>query len=103
VNVPLRQNSTLAIISLVAGILGWTVAPFLGSLGAVVCGHLARAEIRRAPQQLQGDGMAIAGLLLGWAQIVLSILLLVAIFAFFGGLATILAWFAASQPGAAGA
>ena len=46
--------------------------------------------------------MAIAGLLLGWVQIVLSILLLVAIFAFFGGLATILAWFAAGQSAAAG-
>ena len=74
---PLRQNSTLAIISLVAGILGWTVAPFLGSLGAVVCGHLARAEIRRAPQQLQGDGMAIAGLIVGYLITLLGALFIV--------------------------
>jgi hypothetical protein len=43
-----RQTSTLAIISLVAGILGWTVVPFFGSIAAVVCGHMARKEIRRA-------------------------------------------------------
>ncbi len=46
-NVPVRQNSTLAIISLVAGILGWTLLPFLGSLVAIVTGHLARKESAR--------------------------------------------------------
>jgi hypothetical protein len=96
---PIRQTSSLAIISLVAGILGWTLAPFLGSIGAVICGHLARAEIRRAPDRLEGDGLAIAGLVLGWGQIVLSVLLLIAIFMFFGSLAAILAWLAANSPG----
>ena len=96
---PIRQTSSLAIISLVAGILGWTLAPFLGSIGAVICGHLARAEIRRAPDRLEGDGLAIAGLILGWTQIVLTVLLLVAVFMFFGSLAAILAWLAANSPG----
>ena len=98
-NVPMRQTSSLAIISLVAGILGWTLAPFLGSLGAIICGHLARADIRRAPDRLEGDGLAIAGLVLGWAQIALSVALLILLFMFFGGLATFLAWLAASHPG----
>ena len=96
---PIRQTSSLAVISLVAGILGWTLAPFLGSVGAVICGHLARAEIRRAPDRLEGDGLAIAGLVLGWGQIVLGVLFLVAVFMFFGGLAAILAWLAANSPG----
>jgi hypothetical protein len=98
-NAPMRQTSTLAIISLVAGILGWTLAPFLGSIGAVVCGHLARAEIRREPERLEGDGFAIAGLVLGWGQIILGILFLVVVIMFFGGLAAILAWIAANSPG----
>ena len=37
-----RQTSTLAIISLVAGILGWSLLPLLGSLGAIITGHMAR-------------------------------------------------------------
>jgi hypothetical protein len=98
-NAPMRQTSTLAIISLVAGILGWTLAPLLGSIGAVVCGHLARAEIRREPDRLEGDGFAIAGLVLGWGQIILGILFLVVVVMFFGGLAAILAWIAANSPG----
>jgi hypothetical protein len=96
---PIRQTSSLAVISLVAGILGWTLAPFLGSVGAVICGHLARGEIRRAPDRLEGDGLAIAGLVLGWTQIVLTALLLVAVFLFFGSLAAILAWLTANSPG----
>ena len=90
-NAPLRQTSSLAVVSLVFGILGWTLLPFLGSLVAVVCGHLARGEIRRAQGTLEGDGMAVAGLVLGYLVIGLTVLALAAIFLFFGGLL----WFAA--------
>ena len=85
-NVPARQNSSLAIISLVAGILGWTLAPFLGSLVAIVTGHMARKEIRRDPT-LDGDVMAIIGLVLGWASVILWIVGILVFVLFFGGLA----------------
>ena len=90
---PRRENSTLAIVSLVAGILGWTLLPLLGSIVAIVTGHLARAEIRREPERLEGDGLAVAGLVLGWASVVLSLLAVLAFAVFFGGLA----WFAVTQ------
>ncbi len=98
-NAAIRQTSTLAIISLVSGLLGWTLAPLLGSIAAVICGHLARGEIRRAPDRLEGDGFAIAGLVLGWAQILLSLMFIVLLFLFFGGMAAFLAWIAANQSG----
>jgi hypothetical protein len=85
-----RKTSPLAIVSLIAGILGWTLLPFLGSLGAIITGHMARGEIRRSNGSLDGDGMAIAGLILGWVSIILSILGILFIFLFLGGLA----WFA---------
>lgn len=88
-----RQTSTLAVISLVAGILGWTLMPVLGSLAAIITGHMARAEIRRDPGRLEGDGLAITGLILGWVNVALVVLAILAIFLFFGGLA----WFAAMQ------
>jgi hypothetical protein len=81
----------MAVISLVSGILGWTLLPFLGSIVAVVTGHLARGEIRRAPDRLEGDGMAIAGLVLGYASIAMAVLVVLAFVMFFGGLA----WLAA--------
>ena len=85
-NIPARQNSSLAIISLVAGILGWTLLPFLGSLAAIITGHMARKEIRRNPT-LDGDAMAVIGLVLGWAAVILSILGILLFVLFFGGLA----------------
>ena len=77
-----------AVASLVMGILGWSMIPLLGSIGAIVFGHLARAQIRRQPQQ--GDGLALAGLILGWVSIALWILGILAFFLFFGGLAMLL-------------
>ena len=85
---PAPQTSTLAVISLISGIVGWTVLPFIGALVAIICGHLARSEIRNAlPGSMEGSGMALAGLILGWVQMVLIVLAVVFIFLFLGGLA----------------
>jgi hypothetical protein len=86
----IRQTSSLAIASLVSGILGWTLVPFIGTLVAIVTGHMARSEIRRSNGQLDGDGMAIAGLVLGWVSAALWVVGIVVIFTVLGGIA----WFA---------
>ena len=85
---PAAPTSTLAVVSLVFGILAWCVLPFVGAIVAIVCGNLARSEIRNShPEQRQeGDGMAIAGLVLGYVQLafgILAMFLLVAVL-FFG-------------------
>ena len=95
-NAPLKRTSPLAIISLVSGLLGWTLLPWLGSIAAIITGHMARAEIRREAETMEGDGMAIAGLVLGWSMVLLSILAILMIFLFFGGLALFLGWLGAS-------
>ncbi|MGB5853057.1 MAG: DUF4190 domain-containing protein [Rhodanobacter sp.] len=70
-------TSALAVVSLVFGILAWCVLPFVGALVAIVCGHMARSEIRNGDPQRrpEGDGLAVAGLVLGYAQWALGILL----------------------------
>ena len=87
----MRTTSPMAIISLVSGILGWTLLPLLGSIVAVVTGHMARSEIRRAPDRLEGDGLAVGGLVLGYVAIMMAILAVFAFILFFGGLAWFLA------------
>ena len=84
-----RTTSSLAIASLVSGILGWTLLPFIGTLVAIVTGHMARAEIRRSNGQVDGDGLAIAGLVLGWLVIAISVLTVLAFIFLFGGLAVL--------------
>lgn len=91
-NSTIRRTSSLAVVSLVAGLLGWTFAPWLGSIIAIITGHMARAEIRRDPTNLEGDGLAVAGLALGWAMILLSLLAVLAVVLFFGGLAALAAF-----------
>lgn len=67
------QTSTMAIISLVLGILGWVILPVLGAIGAVITGHLAKSEISKSMGRLTGNGMATVGLVLGYVQIALAV------------------------------
>lgn len=67
-------NSNMALISLIAGILGLTFIPFLGSIVAVVTGPMAKREIRESGGALGGDGLATAGIVLGWVGIGLGVL-----------------------------
>jgi hypothetical protein len=68
-----RRTSGLAIAALVCGIAGLTVFPVLASVAAVVLGILARDELRR-DRALGGEGMATAGLVLGWIGVALAVL-----------------------------
>lgn len=74
---PVPTPSVLAIISLVAGILGLFI---FGSLIAVICGHIARSNIRDSRGTLTGDGMALAGLILGYLGLGLTLLIFVVMF-----------------------
>lgn len=65
-------TSTLAIISLVAGIMGFIGFPIIGSIVAILTGYAARGETRSLPPRASGDGMATAGIVMGWLQIGLA-------------------------------
>ena len=67
-------NSSMAIVSLVTGILGLTIFPLIGSIIALITGSMAKKEIRASRGALGGEGMAKAGVILGWIGIALSIL-----------------------------
>jgi len=77
---PLKpKTSGLAIASLVCGIVAWTLLPILvTAVAAVVTGQMAKREIKSKPDAVSGNGMATTGLILGWAQIALVSLALIA-------------------------
>ncbi|GAB1595527.1 DUF4190 domain-containing protein [Lysobacter claricitrinus] len=89
-----QPSSQLAIASLVLGLLSWVMLPVLGGIGAVVCGHLARRDIRAARGALGGDGMAVAGLVLGYLHLVLLIVGVIVAILLFGSVFALLAAFA---------
>ena len=79
-------NNTLAVVSLVAGILSFFghIVPFVGgftlALVAIIAGHVARRQIKQTGEG--GSGIAIAGMIIGYAHIAILGL----IFVFFFGL-----------------
>jgi hypothetical protein len=66
---PRPVTSSAAVASLVFGVLAWTLLPLIGAFVAVMVGHRARGEIRRSRGRLEGDGLAVAGMLLGYIQL----------------------------------
>jgi hypothetical protein len=67
------RTSGFAISSLVTAIFGLAIVP-------VILGHIALSKIKKAAGSLQGRGLAIAGLVLGYLQIAAFILLIPALF-----------------------
>jgi hypothetical protein len=76
-------NSRLAIISLVAAILSFVMLPVIAALPAVITGHMARREIRESGGRVTGDGLALLGLIIGYANLALAVLVACAGLAFF--------------------
>lgn len=68
-------TSGLAIASMVCGIAGYLTCYFVGILGipAVICGHMAISRINSSPMPVAGRGMAIAGLILGYLGILITL------------------------------
>ena len=87
-------TSPLAIASLVSAILGFTFVPLIGTIAALITGYMARNETRSVPPRASGDGMATAGIVMGWIQVGLLVLgacCAIASFVF------LLGWFATSN------
>ena len=88
-NLPARMDtmllptSTLAIVSLVSGILGFTFVPVVGTIVALITGYMARNETRSIPPKASGDGLATAGIVMGWVQVALSVVAICCFIAYF--------------------
>jgi Domain of unknown function (DUF4190) len=66
-----RRTNAFAVASMVIGIL-WLF--WIGSLLAVIFGHVSLGQIKRSNGLQTGRGMAIAGLTLGWISLAFWIL-----------------------------
>jgi hypothetical protein len=75
-NTQQKRTAGVAVASLVLGIFGMILIGPLGSIPAIVCGHVAKSKIKQNPETLAGDGMALAGLILGYVQIGFMVLVL---------------------------
>ena len=68
------ETSVWAVLSLISGILGWLGLFGLGGLIAVITGHIGSSQIKNDPGRFTGQGMAKAGLILGYINIAFSLI-----------------------------
>lgn len=74
---PPTNTAGLAIAALVLGILGFFTCG-ITAIPAIVCGHIALSNIAKAGGGLGGRGMAITGLVMGYANLVVGFIALAA-------------------------
>ena len=100
-------NNQMAVVSIVSAAIAWIVgglgscaAIFLGpvaictgiifligSIVAVVTGHMGRSQIKNSGGLQGGDSLAMFGLILGWIGLIINFLMLCLIIASISGLA----------------
>jgi|WetSurMetagenome_2_1015567.scaffolds.fasta_scaffold10646_4 hypothetical protein len=79
---PLPRTSGLAVASLILGTVAICGAWLCCGMGfptsalAIILGHVAASKIHRAGGRLDGRGMAIAGLIMGYIGLLLQILII---------------------------
>jgi hypothetical protein len=70
------QTEDKAVISLVLGILSLVGLSVLGGIPAIILGKMSRNNIRASSGRLGGEGMATAGIIMGWVSVGLAVLFL---------------------------
>ena len=68
------RTPAVAIWSLILAVLSFTCGWLFTAIPAVICGHIARAKIRKSGGALGGRGIATGGLVLGYVALVLGIM-----------------------------
>jgi hypothetical protein len=68
------RTPAVAIWSLILAVLSFTCGWLFTAIPSVICGHIARAKIRKSGGTLGGKGIAIAGLTLGYIALALGIM-----------------------------
>ena len=81
---PSGKTEPLALWSFILSLVGMLCCGPVVSIGGIICGHLALSKFNQQPQ-LQGRGMAMAGLIIGYLGAVCWLIYII----FMGGLAAI--------------
>jgi hypothetical protein len=76
---PAIKTNGLAIASLICGVIQFIFLGILASIPAIILGHLARRQIRQTGER--GAGMAMAGLVLGYIGVALTVIVVIAVIA----------------------
>ena len=71
-NASQKKNQTLAVTSMVLGILSLVPFSIVAGIPAVIAGHISRSRIQEAPEQYGGGRLALAGLIMGYVSMAVA-------------------------------
>ncbi len=75
VNYAPSKNNGLAITSLILGILSLVLYIF-SAIPGIITGHMALSRVKKSPEEYEGKGMAIAGLILSYLMLVVTLVII---------------------------
>jgi len=71
-----QATNGLAIASLILSLVGLF---FIGSILGIIFGFVARSQIRQSNGSQKGDGLALAGIIIGFATLALTLIVIIVI------------------------
>jgi hypothetical protein len=81
------RTSGKAIASLILSLLGLVgVLPLIGSILGIIFGNQAKGEIARSGGDLAGEGLAQAGVIIGWVGLALNVIGTICVLLYLGGI-----------------
>ncbi|MFZ8844538.1 DUF4190 domain-containing protein [Thermoflexus sp.] len=81
------RTSGKAIASLILSLLGLVgVLPLIGSILGIIFGNQAKGEIARSGGDLAGEGLAQAGVIIGWVGLALTVIGTICVLLYLGGI-----------------
>lgn len=78
------KTNTLAIVALISGISAFVFLPFIGSIAAIITGHMSLNQLKTSGEN--GRGLGLTGLILGYVGLGLAILGTIAVVLWFGAI-----------------
>ena len=73
------KTNALAVVSLVVSLLGviltWFI-PIITQIAAIICGHIARSQVKRSQGNQTCSGMALAGLIISYIVLVFVVIVI---------------------------
>ncbi len=78
-----QKTNALSIVSMISSIVGFIwILPIIGSIAGVIMGHISLTQIKRTGEK--GRGMALAGLIVGYAGLALAVVGIILFASFIG-------------------
>ena len=77
ISTPLKQTNIIGVISFVLSIIGLFSSflfPFAIQIIGIILGHIAKSEINANPENYNGKGLVIVGLIINYLVIIFSLL-----------------------------